>query len=70
MTPRRPSPGPLRLEIGSRIPIPCRNCGGELMPFIVTLGTSRLYCGACKRATHVDVTAERGGLRITTRGAG
>jgi hypothetical protein len=60
---------PLRLETGSRIPIPCRNCGGELMPFIVSIGASRLWCGSCKKATVVVVIAGPDGLRIKTRAA-
>ena len=67
MTPQRSGSVPLRLQTGSRIPIPCRNCGGELMPFIVSIGTSRLWCGSCKKATVVVVIADREGMRIRTR---
>jgi hypothetical protein len=68
MKPRRSGSDSLRLEVGRRIPIPCRNCGKELMSFIVTVGASRLWCGACKRVTHIAVIVHRGSLRITTRG--
>ena len=68
MNPRRSGSDSLRIEVGRRIPIPCRNCGGELISFIVTIGASRLWCGACKRVTHIAVVVHPSGLRITTRG--
>jgi len=38
------------------------------MPFVVTEGAKRLWCGVCKKPTNVLVRFDRGVLRVFSRG--
>jgi hypothetical protein len=65
----RPGPAPgSGIEVGSRLLIPCRICGKEMLSFFVNEGSTLLRCQESDRMTEVLVTRVEGILRIKTRG--
>lgn len=59
----------MELSPGVRVAIPCRPCGGAMIPFSIQWGTHRLTCPVCGCGTLVRVLEEQGSARIQTEAA-
>jgi len=65
---RHRASSPFRVEVGERVPVPCRLCGAELIPFYVTEGITLLKCRRTGGILQVTVSRVEGVLEIRTRG--
>ena len=48
----------MEIRPGDRIPIPCRNCRGKLIPFEIRKGVQAILCPSCKSKTWVQVNRD------------